>query len=181
MINKAVKNILDWVIHIALAVVIGLFLILYVGRLTIVDGNSMNPTLRNQDVIIIEAITPRFGTIQAGDIVVMKIPEFLANRQEYAIKRVIAVENQQVLIKDGSVFVDGRELSESYINNKETTIENTLYSDIVVPEDCIYIMGDNRIPGKSFDSRTFGPVKTDRILGKTWVRLFPFSKAGSVK
>jgi signal peptidase I len=178
--KDTVKNILDWVLHIILAVAFGIVIIVYLGRLTVVDGNSMNPTLQNQDVIIIEAITPRFGVIKTGDIVVMKIPELLENRKEYAIKRVIATENQHVEIKGGNVFVDGKMLSESYTNGKETTVENSLYSDMVVPEGCIYILGDNRIPDKSLDSRTFGAVKKDRIIGKSWVRIFPFSKAGYV-
>ena len=179
--NKTVRNIVEWVLHVVLAVALGIIIIVFLGRLAVVDGNSMNPTLQNQDIIIIEAITPRFGAIKPGDIVVLKIPELLDNRKEYAIKRVIATENQQVEIKDGKVFVDGILLSESYINSDKTTIEDPLYSDVVVPEGGVYILGDNRIPDKSLDSRTFGTVNADRIIGKIWIRIFPFSKAGYVK
>ena len=77
MNKKLFNEILSWVLHIAIAAVLGVSVIVFLGRLTIVNGNSMSPTLKNQNVIIIESITPRFGTIQQGDIVVLKIPELL--------------------------------------------------------------------------------------------------------
>jgi signal peptidase I len=181
-VNKiSVKNIVEWFLHIAVAVVLGLGITTYIGRLTIVDGNSMSPTLKNQNVIIIECLTPRFGNIKQGDIVVLKIPELLEGKKKYAIKRVIATENQHVEIRDGKVFVDGSELSESYTNTSETYAAGSPYDDIIVPEDCIYLLGDNRIPDKSRDSRTFGVVSKKRIVGKSWIRIFPFSQAGPIK
>jgi len=179
--KKVLKEILSWVLHIAFAVGLGLAVITFLGRLTVVNGNSMSPTLKNQNVIIIERITPRFGTIKQGDIVVLRVPELLEGKQKYAVKRVIARENQHIEIRDGKVFVDGAKLSEPYINSEETYIDNTLYADMIVPEDCIYVLGDNRIPEKSRDSRVFGPVKEDRIVGKCWIRIFPFTAAGQVK
>lgn len=181
MKKKVLKEVTDWALHIILAVALGIAIILFVGRLTIVDGNSMNPTLRNKDVIIIESITQRFGTLKQGDIVVLKIPELLDGHRKYAIKRIIATENQHIEIRDGKVFVDGIKLDESYINSESTLAENSLYSDMTVPEGCLYVLGDNRIPDKSLDSRAFGVVKKDRVIGKCWIRLFPFSEAGSVK
>lgn len=180
MSNKAVKEAISWLAHIAVAIALGLAIIVFVGRLAIVDGNSMNPTLKNRDVIIIESLTQRFGSIKTGDIVVLKIPELLSGKKEYAIKRIIATEGQHVEIKDGSVYVDGEKLEENYINGSETVAGNSLYDDIVVPDGCIYVLGDNRIPGRSYDSRSFGPVSSDRIIGKCLIRIFPFSDAGIV-
>ncbi len=181
MNNKIFKEILSFALHIIAAVILGLAIITYLGRFTVVDGNSMSPTLKNQNVLIIESITPRFGTIEPGDIVVMKVPELLEGNQKYAIKRIIAKENQHVAIHSGKVFIDGIELSESYINNEETYADNSLYADIIVPEGCIYVLGDNRIPEKSRDSRVFGPIKEERIVGKSWIRIFPFTDAGQIK
>lgn len=181
MNKKLLKEILAWVLHIAAAVVLGLAVITFLGRLTVVNGNSMSPTLKNQNVLIIESITPRFGTIEQGDIVVLRVPELLEGKQKYAVKRVIAKENQHIEIRDGKVFVDGKELSESYTNNTETHAGSSLYADMIVPQGCIYVLGDNRIPEKSRDSRIFGPVKVDRIVGKCWIRIFPFTEAGQIK
>ena len=181
MKKSTLKEILDWIFHIALAAILGILIVLFIGRLTIVDGNSMNPTLENQNVLIIENITPRFGTLKQGDIVVMKIPEILGSKRQYAIKRIIATENQHIEIRDGMVFVDGVKLDEDYVNYKETLVDNELYSDMVVPKGSIYVMGDNRIPDKSKDSRSFGVVNKSRVIGKCWVRIFPFSEAGPVR
>jgi signal peptidase I len=181
-VSKKLKmEILDWAVHLVAAIILGFLIIIFVGRLTIVEGNSMSPTLQNNNILIIESITQRLGTIEQGDIVVLKIPELLSGRGKYAIKRVIAKENQHVIISDGKVYVDGIPLQEDYISTDETLSENSLYADIVVPEGCIFVLGDNRIPGKSSDSRYFGPVNEDRIVGRAWVRIYPFTDAGIVK
>ena len=178
--NKIIKEILDWGLHIGVAVLLALLIVLFLGRITIVEGTSMVPTLMNNDVLIIESFTPRFGTLRQGDIVVMRIPELLGDRRKHAIKRIIAVENQHVLIRDGKVYVDGQELQETYINGSHTDEMNDLYSDMIVPEGCIYVLGDNRLPNKSRDSRVFGPVNKDRVIGRCLLRIFPFSDFGSV-
>ncbi len=180
MNKKLIKEIWDWVLHILLAVVLGLIIIIYLGRLTIVEGNSMNPTLKSQDILIIESITQRFGSLKQGDIVVLKIPELLDGKQKYAIKRIIAMENQHVRIADGKVYVDGVPLEEDYINTETTWAEGSLYADMTVPQGCLYVLGDNRIPEKSKDSRIFGAVNKNRVVGRCWIRIFPFSEAGPV-
>ncbi len=178
--NKLAKEILEWALYIGIAVILALFIVLFLGRITIVEGTSMVPTLNNNDVLIIESLTPRFGTLRQGDIVVLRIPELLEGNRKHVIKRVIALEGQHILIKDGKVYVDGQELQEPYINGDYTEEVSDIHSDIVVPEGCIYVMGDNRLPGKSRDSRVFGPVNSDRVIGRCILRIFPFSGFGSV-
>ena len=175
------REILEWVVNLGLALALGIFIILFVGRLTIVEGNSMSPTLKNNNILVIESLTQRIGTIEQGDIVILNIPEFLSGKGKYAIKRVIAKENQHVTIDAGKVYVDGIALEEDYTNNEETLSENSPFADIIVPKGCIYVLGDNRMPGKSNDSRYFGPVNEERIVGKTWVRIYPFTDSGVVK
>ena len=179
--KKVIKEILDWVLHLGLAAVLALLVVHFAGRPAIVEGNSMLPTLHNRDILIIERLTQRFDEIRPGDIVVLEIPELLGGKEKYAVKRVIAKEGQQVELRDGRVLVDGTTLAEDYINGDETLVEDPMYSDMTVPEGCIYVLGDNRLSGKSRDSRVFGPVNEDRVLGKCWIRLFPFSKFGTVE
>lgn len=181
MNRKFWKEAADWGIHIGIAVMLAVLITIFLGRITIVEGNSMNPTLENNNVLIIQSLTTRFGTVKQGDIVVMKIPEFLEGNKKYAIKRVIATENQRVEISGGKVYVDGKEISEDYINGSETLAGNSPYADMTVPEGCIYVLGDNRLPDKSRDSRIFGPVNLSRVVGKCLVRIFPFSDAGVVR
>ncbi len=175
-----VREIIDWLVHIALAVVVTLLVINYVGQFTIVQGNSMLPTLKNNNILILEKLTQRFGQYRQGDIVVLRIPELLDDGKTYAIKRVIAFEGQRVTIREGSLLIDGVRLEEPYINGQETLAAAGVYDDLVVPEGCIYVLGDNRLPGASRDSRTFGPVNADRIAGRVVFRLFPFSDMGII-
>jgi signal peptidase I len=179
--SHMMKEVLDWLKHIALAVIITLVIVNFIGQFTIVQGDSMLPTLENNDILIIEKLTQRLGAIRQGDIVVVKIPEFLEDGKTYAVKRILATEGQRVGIREGKVFVDGEELHETYINGSETQIAAGLHDDLTVPEGTVYILGDNRLPGESKDSRTFGPVSVKRIAGRVVFRLFPFRGLGLVK
>jgi signal peptidase I len=178
--NEALKKeIIDWLVHIVLAIVVTLFVITFIGQLTIVQGNSMLPTLKNNNIIFIEKLTLRFGNIEQGDIVVIKIPELLSDNKSYAVKRILATEGQKVEILDGRVFVDGEIIEESYTTGQETFATGT-FSDMVVPNGCIYVLGDNRLPGASKDSRVFGPIKKDRVAGRAIFRIYPLSEIGKI-
>lgn len=173
------KEIIDWLVHIAPVIVITLLIIKYIGQFTIVQGNSMFPTLKDNNILIIEKVTQHFGQIKQGDIVVVKIPDLLGKGKTYAVKRVIATEGQKVEIKDGKVFVDGTELDESYTSSDETFATGE-FSDMTVPDDCIYVLGDNRLPGASRDSRTFGPLNRNTITGRVIFRVYPFNQFGPI-
>lgn len=175
------KELLEWVIYIVVAVGLALVIVNYVGRFTLVDGNSMQPTLQNRNILIVERISQNFRAVTPGDIVVMRIPELLDPHHTYAIKRVIATEGQHVQIVDGKVFVDDLALNETYVNNLPTLPGEGMYADYTVPTGCIYVLGDNRIPDKSKDSRIFGPVNIQRVIGRAWLRIFPFSRIGFIE
>lgn len=180
MNDSVKKEIIDWLVHIALAIVITLFIINYIGQFTIVQGNSMLPTLKDKNILIIEKLTQRFGSIKQGDIVVVKIPDLLGRGKTYAVKRVIATGGQKIEIKNGNVFVDGEKLDEHYISGGDTFATGP-FSDMVVPENCIYVLGDNRMPGASKDSRIFGPVDKNTIAGRAIFRIFPLKELGLLK
>lgn len=101
------------------------------------------------------------------------------NKTSY-IKRIIAVEGDHIEIKDGKVFLDGKELQEEYLDDGVTTNMGTygVFSDVVVPKGYVFVMGDNR--NHSTDSRSFGCVPVEKIEGKVWIRFWPFSKFGTV-
>lgn len=175
------QEILEWVVYLVVSVVLALLIVNYLGRFTVVDGNSMQPTLQNRNVVIVESLSLRMSSLENGDIVVLKIPELLGSNRTYAIKRVIAQEGQQVRIADGIVHVDGIPLSEPYTSDVPTIAEDSPYRELVVPAGCLYVLGDNRNPDKSRDSRTFGVVNAERVIGKAFVRLFPFSRVGLIQ
>lgn len=100
--------------------------------------------------------------------------------KESYIKRVIALPGEHVQIMDGKVYINGEELDEPYLQDGVTTeMEKGLLSDFVVPENCIFAMGDNR--DHSTDCREFGCIPLEKIEGTVWLRFWPFNLFGTVE
>lgn len=170
--KSAAREAGEWVLSIAVALVIALLLRNYVVSFVRVDGSSMVPTLINGERLIVV----RCGyKPHAGDIIILNPP---SGRGPY-VKRVIGMPGQTVKIDNetGDVFIDGEKLDEPYINNKTTSHQ----SEFVVPENSVFVMGDNR--GSSHDSRSadvsFIPYKN--VLGKVICRVWPFNKFGKIE
>ena len=101
-----------------------------------------------------------------------------SNKISY-IKRVIALPGEHLQIKDGKVYINGEELEEKYLQPDITTsIENCPFYDLIVPENCVFVMGDNR--PKSTDSRKFGCIPLEKIESKVWIRFWPLNLFGKV-
>lgn len=94
------------------------------------------------------------------------------------IKRVIGVEGDRIQIINGNVYVNGIQLQEEYLQ-KGITTKAVYYNDVVVPEGCIYVLGDNR--DESMDSRTFGCIPLEKVEGKVVIRYWPITKFGKVE
>lgn len=107
---------------------------------------------------------------------------FLEIGKESYIKRVIALPGEHLEIKDGKVYIDGEELDEPYLQDNVYTTAgdvNEPFYDLVVPENCVFVMGDNR--AGSTDSRAFGCIPLDKIEGTVWIRFWPFNLFGKVE
>ena len=107
---------------------------------------------------------------------------FLEIGKESYIKRVIALPGEHLEIKDGKVYINGEELDEPYLQANVTTTAgdvNQPFYDLVVPENCVFVMGDNR--AGSTDSRAFGCIPLDKIEGTVWIRFWPFNLFGKVE
>ncbi|MGI6777476.1 MAG: signal peptidase I [Acetivibrionales bacterium] len=174
------KEVLDWLLHIAIAVVIGFLIVTFVAQRTVVNKHSMEPTMQHGDNLIVEKISPRTGNLKRGDVVtIVNASEELKEEGKTIIKRIIATENETIELKDGKVFINGNELKEDYIMGDYTGEVDPKYSKVTVPEGHVYVLGDNR--GNSKDSRSIGPVSVDKIQGKAVFRVYPFNKMGVVK
>ena len=145
----------------ALAVVIHLFL----AQATVVYGQSMEPNLHDHQRLIIEKVSYRLRTPERGEIVVVDMPSM----SEKLIKRVIGLPGDTISIEIGVVYINGVALDEPYIFNPD---RRTVMPQMV-PEGQYFVMGDNR--GNSNDSRNFGPVTLDQLVGRAWVRYWPLS------
>ena len=101
--------------------------------------------------------------------------------KESYIKRVIGLPGEHVEIKDGKVYINGEELQEDYLPEGTITKQNTedeYYLDVIVPENCVFAMGDNRT--QSTDCRKFGCIPLEKIEGKVWIRFWPLDLFGKV-
>ncbi len=164
---------------IAVALIVVVMVNLFVGRITVVDGDSMLPTLHHTERLWISRL---FYTPENGDIVVVQENNYVISGP--IVKRIIATENQTVRFdfENWKVYVDGELLTEDYINYEEWYAMKSYGcpEELTVPPGCIFVMGDNR--NHSSDSRDprVGFISEDNILGKVVVRLFPLDKFGAV-
>ncbi|HZJ76702.1 MAG TPA: signal peptidase I [Oscillospiraceae bacterium] len=164
----------EWLQTIIVSLVIALIITTFI-KPTIVKNCSMSPTLEENDFLIINRFLYKRGTPERGDIVVFRSNlKTETGKQKLLIKRVIALPGDKIVITDGKIYLNGSELEESYIKN-EYTMGDT---DLLIPENEIFVMGDNR--SNSLDSRDgiLGLVDLDTVMGKAFIRLFPFSRIG---
>lgn len=178
--QKPFADILDWASSVVYAVALMLVVNLFIFRSITVRGDSMNDTLVNNDQVV---VTNFFYKPNYGDIVVIQ-----ANRLnvqgttifgEPIIKRVIALAGDTIRIDyiKGEVYRNGELLSEDYIKElthlyKSGYLENG--QDYVVPENCVFVMGDNRnVSNDSRNQRDVGFIDEDMIIGKAFVRVSP--------
>jgi len=173
------KETYEWIETIGASIIIVAIVFTFLCRVVAVDGQSMENTLMNKDRVI---ITDLFYTPEVGDIVVLsKYGSENNENSQPLIKRVVAVEGDEVLINydDGKVYVNGVE-SETVKFAKDDFIieEGNVDFPQTVPENCVFVLGDNR--NNSTDSRfsSVGMVPVENILGKAVLRIYPFTEFG---
>ncbi len=159
----------DWLQCIVSAILCGILIFVFIGRVIGVDGSSMRNTLSHRDTVIMSNL---FYTPKYGDIVVFKDDGFDPGKP--LVKRVIATEGQTIDIdfNTGDVLINGRVIVEDYI--REPTAERIDFADpVTVPKGCVFVMGDNRNESTDSRSNLIGMVDTRQILGKVLVVLIP--------
>lgn len=179
--QKLPHTVFDTVELIAITLAVLLFVTTFLFRLSVVSGGSMSHTLENGDRLLISDL---LYTPKNGDIVVLQMPDKITERYsqlekgEAVIKRVIAVGGQTVEIKNSVVYVDGQAINEPYVLLDGVDGKANM-QPFTVSEGCVFVMGDHR--SNSLDSRYFGEVDANIIIGKVLLRLMPFSSFGSVR
>ncbi len=172
--KSAVKELLEWVQAIVIAVVLAVVIRNFVFTVVRVDGQSMEPTYQHSDRLIVW----RLGyEPQNGDIVVFNPP----GKSDYWIKRVIATEGQHVEINydENAVYIDGEKLDEPYLGEPMyekifiKTDGTPMETEFDIPDDCVFVLGDNR--NNSSDSRAIGYFSKDHVIGKVVLRFWPFN------
>ena len=169
------KNFLENVWEISKIIIISLLIIVpiryFVVQPFFVKGASMEPNFDDGEYVIIDEISYNFKQPARGEVIVFKYPN---DPSQYYIKRIIGLPGENIKINNKKVFLvkDGKEteIHEDYLGNIITSADANVQLGI----NEYFVMGDNRT--KSFDSRQWGPLLKKYIIGKVWIRVFPFNK-----
>lgn len=174
------RTIGEWVAVVAIAIIAALVIRLFLFQQYYIDGPSMETTLRPQDRVLVNKLSYRLHDVNRGDVVVFDRVTS-PDRHDDLIKRVIALPGETLEIRSCVVYIDGVRLDEPYLDDDaQAAIDpvarcgsHTDAAALVVPSDMVFVMGDNRL--QSFDSRDFGPIEVDKIRGRAFVVIWPFS------
>lgn len=176
--KNVVKEIISTILYI-LAVLLGTYLLItFVGQRTSVSGSSMEPTLSNNDQLILDKISYRFSEPKRFDIIVFP---FQYKENTYYVKRVIGLPGEKVQIDlEGNIYINGEILEEDY-GKEKINFPGLAVEPITLGDDEYFVMGDNR--NNSSDSRdpSVGNIRRSNIIGKAWVRIWPLNKFGVLK
>lgn len=167
-------SVLIFVRRIALLAAAAYVLVTFVVQRADVYGNSMEPVLKEGDVVLVDKLTPRLGGINRYDMVVFR---YRYRENQYYIKRVIGLPGETVQIVDGKVLIDGAVLEEPFGTEPIEKAKGAA-KPVVLGEDEYFVLGDNR--NHSSDSRDsdIGNLAKDEIVGRVAVRIWPLSRAG---
>jgi signal peptidase I len=164
------EELLTWFKTLASAAVYATLIVTFVCQVARVEGQSMLPTLEDQDRLIVNKLIYRLSVPHPGDIVMLYYP---INPDKSFVKRVIAEENDEVRIVDGKVFVNGNQINDVYVPPQYRSHDD--YGPIRVKEGYYFVMGDHR--NNSSDSRHWGEVPKKYIIGKVQLRWWPLAHA----
>lgn len=143
-----------------------------------IKGSSMEPNFHNGEYILTDKISYRFRTPSRGDVIILKAPK---NPEVDYIKRVIGLPGERIKVERGQVFINETKVDERYVSDATPLFPGSFLQDgveITVPEDEYFVMGDNR--PHSSDSREFGPIGRNLIIGKAFFRYWPLTEIGVV-
>lgn len=169
------RTLIDWIVYILIIVVLTYVIITYVGQRTRVDGSSMETTLSDGDHLLVDKLSYRFKEPERYDIIVFP---YKHEKNVYYIKRIIGLPGETVEIQGGYTYINGA-LLESDVFGAEVMASEDM--SVTLGEEEYFVLGDNR--NHSSDSRepSVGVISRKDIMGKAWVRIYPFDHLGVIK
>ena len=177
------RGFLEWISVIGVALAVAIVIRVFLLQQFYISGPSMETTMFSDNRGLVNKLAYRLGEIDRGDVVVFDraIPNGNEIQHDDLIKRVIALGGETVSISKCVVYIDGVELPEPYLPKRDTEMTDPAdrcstvdMEAIVLETDEIFLMGDNR--PQSFDSRMFGPIKKELIIGQAFVLLWPLGE-----
>ena len=177
------REFLEWFSVIGVALTVAIVIRVFLLQQFYISGPSMETTMFSDNRVLVNKLAYRIGEIDRGDVIVFDraIPNGNEIQHDDLIKRVIALGGETISISKCVVFIDGVELAEPYLPKRDTELavpadrcSTVDMEPIKIEPDEIFLMGDNR--PQSFDSRMFGPIKKDLVIGQAFVLLWPLSE-----
>ncbi|WP_394926992.1 signal peptidase I [uncultured Robinsoniella sp.] len=172
-----VHELLSLLMYIAIVLVLAFVVIHFIGQRTQVSGPSMIPALEDKDNLIVDKLSYRFKDPTRFDIIVFP---YYYEEETYYIKRIIGLPGETVQIDNGTIYINGEALEENY-GKEELQDSGIADAPIVLGDDEYFVMGDNRNESKDSRDPSVGNIKRSDIIGRAWVRIWPFSKFGVLK
>lgn len=172
MSKGIIKEIREWVLSILIAAAVAFIIKGFLIDIIQVSGTSMLPNLSDRDRLVIEKVSLYTHNYRRGEIIIFKPNN---ETQDIYIKRVIGLPGDRVEIKNGEVYVNSEKLDEDYLfQDTFTQPAREEYSNLTVPDNCLYVLGDNRTVSE--DSRYIGPIPVENIRGHALLRVYPFNE-----
>lgn len=170
--KKKLNPVVEWIIVVAVAVTSAFLVRAFVVQQFAVEGESMLSTLHDGDRVLVNRLSYRLHDPRRGDVVVLKRFDSTTTERDL-IKRVIGLPGERVRFQNCVVYIDDRPLQEPYIDPviQERDTCGADQAEVTVPEDSVFVLGDHR--GRSSDSRVFGAVADDLLIGRAFVIIWP--------
>lgn len=176
--KSILKELLYNSLFLLFVLIVTLLMVKYVAQRTTVSGSSMAPMIHDGDSLIVDKITYRFSDPERFDIIVFP---FVYQEGTFYIKRIIGLPGESVRIdEDGNIYINGEILEENY-GAEVIADPGNAYNEVILREDQYFVLGDNR--NNSSDSRNpaVGLIHRDDIVGRAWLRIFPFDSFGLIR
>lgn len=172
-IGSFAKAVGEWIVVLVGAIAVALILRATLFQAFFIPSESMEMTLLEDDRVLVNKVSYRIGDINVGDVVVFRRPDNEPGEIRDLIKRVIATPGQTVEGRENSVWINGQRLEEGYLADDEVILD---FGPVTVEEGELFVMGDNR--DESLDSRFFGPIDEERVVGRAFVIFWPVNRLG---
>jgi signal peptidase I len=169
--NRRMRNALEWLLIVGGALITALLVKTFLLQAFFIPSLSMSPTLDKGDRVLVNKFSYDLDDVDRGDLVVFERPPEEPSGIKDLIKRVVGLPGDTIESRDGVVHVNGEAIEEDYL---EDGVRTDNLPEQVVPEGQVFVMGDNR--ENSLDSRVFGPIDADLIVGRAFVRVWPLTR-----
>lgn len=173
---KIIKEIMSYVLIIVVVILIRIFIFDPVK----VDGASMDTTLQDGEIVIVNKLKYRKSDIERYDVVVIKIEDG-DGKTKRLVKRVIGLPNEVIEIKDNKVYADGVELDNSFASSESEDFKMSDIGLVKIPGNSYLVMGDNRFVSNDSRNKLIGTIRKEKIEGKASIVIWPLNKIGKIK